>query len=124
MYQVATEAQVAAQVGIERAADKAERIEPHWVTEAAEDVKAYFESHPEVHCTIELVRRFCRPQPDGADARAWGAVTQRALRLNYIERVPGQYAPANSSNGSPKPVYRRGRACNPGRQPGIGQRAN
>lgn len=39
------------------------------------------------------------------DLRAWGAVTQKLIRAGVIERVG--YAPAASSHGSPKPLYRR-----------------
>lgn len=42
-------------------------------------------------------------RPD--EERAFGAVTQKALRTGVIERAG--YAPAASSNGSIKPLYQR-----------------
>lgn len=42
---------------------------------------------------------------DPPDSRAFGGITQRAIRRQVIERVG--YAPAASSNGSPKPLYAR-----------------
>lgn len=42
--------------------------------------------------------------PDPPDARAWGPVAFRAARNKRIEVV--RYAPAASSHGSPKPVWK------------------
>lgn len=46
--------------------------------------------------------------PLGGDLRCWGRITQEALRLKYIERVPGKFERAASSHGSIKALYRRG----------------
>jgi hypothetical protein len=46
--------------------------------------------------------------PKPTDGRAWGVVTRMAVAADYIERVKGVMFPAASSNGSEKPVYRRG----------------
>jgi len=96
-----------ADAGIERAADKAERISEGWIETATEDLRRYAQQACD-DFTIEQARVRCRPAPEGADSRAWGAITRRAKTLGYIEQVPGRYAAAFSSNGSPKPVYRRG----------------
>lgn len=106
--QLSAEVAAKAESGIKRAADKAERLDEGWIALAAEDLRRFFSSRSGEHATIDKARRHCRPVPDGADGRAWGCVTRRAERLGYIERVPGMYAPANSSNGSPKPVYQGG----------------
>jgi hypothetical protein len=45
--------------------------------------------------------------PAPPDLRAWGAATLAAARAGFIERT-NTYHPAVSSNGSPKPCYRRG----------------
>lgn len=52
--------------------------------------------------TIEQVREIAviDSPPDG---RAWGGVVMRASRQNLIARVG--FAPAKSSNNSPKPVW-------------------
>lgn len=103
----------AADAGIKRAEDHAERTEPGWVDRAAEAVRevaqvaaAHFVNG---EFTVEQARALngsdLPPPPDG---RAWGAVTRRALVLGYIEPTGG-YAPAASSNGSPKRLYRAGR---------------
>lgn len=42
--------------------------------------------------------------PDWVDGRAWGQVVRRAVRLGWIERAG--FAPARSSNLSPKPLWR------------------
>lgn len=106
----------AADAGIKRAEDHAERTEPGWVDRAAEAVRDYatrhsYRSDEPSEFTIERVREFMGssipPPPDG---RAWGSVTRRALVLGYIEPTGG-YAPAASSNGSPKRLYRKGRGA-------------
>lgn len=86
------------------AADRAERLGPGWIETAIDEVRAFAQrfSGP---FTIERARLHCSPLPDGADARAWGAITQAAMRRGFIEKT-GEYAPAASSNGSPKPLYR------------------
>ena len=107
--QLSDAASTKAEAGIQRAADRAERLDQGWIAMAAEDLRRFFAERREERATIDKARRHCRPVPDGADGRAWGCVTRRAERLGYIERVPGMYAPADSSNGSPKPVYKAGR---------------
>jgi hypothetical protein len=112
--QVRTDAQdlakAAADLGIERSAARAEKCDPGWVDRAAEYIRADAAWAEEgALLTIEQLRGgasfFIGAPPDG---RAWGAVTRRAIKLGYIEKVPGAFAPANSSNGSPKPLYRKG----------------
>lgn len=92
-----------------QAADKAERQVAEWTRKMAELVLHIAGDIPD-DFTIEDVRSFCPPMPKGTDARAWGHVTRLALKLGYIERT-GRYAPATSSNGSPKPLYRIGAAA-------------
>lgn len=62
------------------------------------------QSHP---FTIEGFRWWAASHglADPPDSRAFGGVTQRAIRRSVIVRVG--YAPAASSNGSPKPIYAR-----------------
>lgn len=97
-----------ADVGSQRAADKADREAPGWCGAACEALRGFARAQGGVF-TIELARLALRHQvPDPRDGRAWGVVTRMAQRNGFIERVPGQYFPAASSNGSPKPVYRKG----------------
>ena len=105
-------AKASANVGIQRASDRAERTEPGWVDRAAEAVRDYVRLHvarsdEPSEFTIERVREFMASVPPAPDGRAWGAVTRRALKLGYIVATDG-YAPAASSNGSPKRLYARG----------------
>lgn len=98
-----------------RAAALAERLDEGWSERALEWLRVYAATAQlptgELEAfTIEQARAWigeCAALPDGADARAWGAVTRRAVRLGYIEATGG-YAPAASSHGSPKRLYRRG----------------
>lgn len=56
---------------------------------------------------MEELRRWCDFRiDDPAELRAWGAVTRR-LKAEGIIEPTGDYALANSSNRSPKPLYRR-----------------
>lgn len=53
--------------------------------------------------TIEQIRKNIDiEQPE--NLRRWGAVTNKAIKLGYITRT-GRFAPAESSNRSPKPLY-------------------
>lgn len=103
-------------LGAERAAGKAERIAPGWIDRATEAVRRYatrhvYRSDEPSEFTIERVREFMAGSiEDPPDGRAWGHVTRRAVQLGIIEPTGG-YAPAASSNGSPKRLYRRGRAA-------------
>lgn len=86
------------------AADKADEIAPGWMETAAQQLFMYAVRSREPF-TIEQARQECMPTPEGADARSWGHVTRLAVRRGWIE-VTGGYAPAASSNGSPKRLYR------------------
>lgn len=99
--------------GIERAAEHAERVLPGWCDRAAEAVRqALQRTRMDDAFTIEQVRGAIATADllpeDPPDGRAWGHVTRRAVKLGYVERLPGQYRAAVSSNGSPKPLYRKG----------------
>jgi hypothetical protein len=107
------------EVGIERAAARADRNAPGWIDRAAEFLRARARTFTGVSAafpgmgTHEFTVESLRQDADEAigeppDLRAWGHVTRRAVRLGYIERIPGKFAAAASSNGSPKPLYRRG----------------
>jgi hypothetical protein len=87
--------------GMKAAEDAANHVEPSWSERALE---AMLETGRALgKFTIEDVREACKVESP-TDQRAWGGVVQRAARLHLITRVG--YAPAKSSNGSPKPVWR------------------
>ena len=95
--------------GARIAADKADSLAPGWVVAAAHQIFIYAVQATEPF-TIEQAREHCMPTPEGADARSWGHVTRLAVRRGWIEPT-GAYAPAASSNGSPKRLYRLVRGC-------------
>lgn len=101
-------ARARADVGIQRAADATERTEAGWCEKATERMREFARAQAGVF-TIELARlAFAKDLTPPADLRTWGNVTRLAVSRGYIERVHGEFFSAASSNGSPKPVYRRG----------------
>lgn len=89
-------------------ADKADKAAPGWTNRAVE-LLGRFARHQQGVFTIEMARSVIEPELDAPhDLRAWGSVTRRAVTAGLIKRVSGSTAPAVSSNGSPKPLYRRG----------------
>lgn len=91
-------------IGIERAGSKADRDHGEWTKLAVEWITAYAKRH----------ERFLAEHARGAaelggfvvpqNRRAWGAAIKRAEREHVIE-FDG-YAPANSSNRSPKVLWK------------------
>jgi hypothetical protein len=96
--------------GMVRSAERNERKNAGWPTLALQAVVTWVRAQPPKaeftmeDCRIAIEDDLAAP----TDRRAWGAVTQTAIRAMYIERTGG-FAPAVSSNASPKPLYRRGR---------------
>ena len=87
--------------GMKAAEDAANHVEPSWSERALE---AMLETGRALgKFTIEDVRESCKVESP-TDQRAWGGVVQRASRKKLIVRIG--YAPAKSSHGSPKPVWR------------------
>ncbi len=100
--------------GMAQAAANAELVEPGWGERALTALHRY----ARVRLAVANIRHpdFTAEQARDAiviesptDSRAWGAVVAKAIRLGYIEKT-GQFAPARSSHGSPKPLYRAGRS--------------
>lgn len=89
--------------GIRRSAAHADAVDPTWRAKAM----GYVRLHAVVHATFltEDVRGMAEADglPKPPDGRAWGSVMQGAVRARIIRRVG--YAPAHSSNGSPKCVW-------------------
>lgn len=106
-------ANMRADLGVERAARKAERIGGDWIERALREVGFFARGVPAdaAEFTIEEARAFAealQPRPSSVDGRVWGHITREACARGLIERVPGKFKAAASSNGSPKAVYRRG----------------
>lgn len=89
------------------AAGKADSIDNGWTDAAVEGVRRFARS-VDTPFTIEVAREYCPATPEGADARAWGAVAVRAIRAGYIRKT-GVYTV--DRYGSPKPLYERGEAA-------------
>lgn len=104
-------AAVRADLGVERSAAKAERLVPGWIDKAAEVMRvgACILAHTKAEFTVEDLRNLVdKAVAEPPDLRAWGAATRAAVTKGFIERIPGRYAPAASSNRAPKPLYRKG----------------
>lgn len=101
------DAKARAELGMARAADKADRANTGWCGMALHALRAFAKAQAGFF-TIEIARSVLEEQiPKPPEARAWGQVVKQASRLGYIERT-GQSAPACSSNGSHKPLWKKG----------------
>lgn len=102
-----------ADAGASRAVAHAERVQADWQARATQMVarfagaKAAY-NHPDHEPWLaEEARAYAEREgvPPPPDGRAWGAVMQACRRAGLI--VPCGYAPAVSSNGSPKTMWKR-----------------
>jgi len=94
-------------IGIHRAIEKADRDVPDWSLIAYYGLLKFVQAHTLTKFLAEDVREWCerhRYVPPPENGRAWGAVMQRAARRKVIEKCG--YAPAKSSNLSPKVLWR------------------
>lgn len=94
------------ELGMASAAAHAESDAPGWGQRAASYLMLFAVARGDCPWTIEVARTWAYENgldqpPDG---RAWGGVTKSFLAGGAIERVG--YAPAVSSNMSPKAIYR------------------
>lgn len=102
-------AAVRANAAILAVAAKAERKNAGWVELALAELGEYARAATGAF-TIEQARAAIEDKvPKPHDRRAWGQVTRMARAKGVIVQQEG-YAPAASSNGSPKPLYRAGNA--------------
>lgn len=98
--------------GIMHAADHAERVSQDWNAIADAALRYYLQIIKGKSFLAEEFIAWARVRPNLAmppDGRAWGAVVKRAAHANRIEKVG--YAPANTSNRSPKCLWKETRAC-------------
>lgn len=98
-------------LGMERAAEKANRTVCNWTELALNALLLHVQSLPVgAEFIVEDVRLAIEGKlPAPTDLRAWGAVTQAAIKRMYIAPT-GDFAAAKSSNASPKALYRHGGA--------------
>lgn len=90
-----------AERGMRDAAIGAEEKSPGWHAQALEAVREFAATHSEPFMAEQV--RASMPFKN-VDARAFGSVMQDAYRRGWIEKAG--YAPANSSNRSPKVQWR------------------
>lgn len=101
-YSTLTDARARGELGAARAANRAGE---GWKIAALAAVEAYCIAHPGETFMAEQIREWATHVPPPPDGRAWGHVMQAARRYGIIEAAG--YAPAVSSNGSPKVLWRR-----------------
>lgn len=101
-------AHTAADRGMGHAADSAEHEIPGWIDAAVKRV-GEFARHQHGMFTIEDCRQVLAGQglEQPRALRSWGTVTRQAIKRGLILKT-NRGAPAVSSNGSLKPLYRRG----------------
>jgi hypothetical protein len=87
------------QTGARRASERADRHVDGWTERAARYLGTYA-SLGDPFLIEQATAKYPHTPPDG---RAWGAATRMAARRGWIRRVG--YAPAASSNGSPKCLW-------------------
>ncbi|HEX7687567.1 MAG TPA: hypothetical protein VF453_07665 [Burkholderiaceae bacterium] len=102
------EARTRRDLAIQQVGEAADRRNADWCNKACEALRQFARKQAGVW-TIELARaQFEKNLPPPSDLRAWGRVTQMAIRKGYIERVPGQFFAAASSNNAAKSVWKKG----------------
>lgn len=98
------EAKAAAEIGMTRAVERADRAEPGWSDQAFDALLEFVSTADQF--TAERARAACHaaglsPPPD---ARAWGAVFNRASKRGHIHKVG--YAPRACGHNTPTIVWR------------------
>jgi len=89
------------QTGSRRAGERADRASEDWTEDAAYYLRLYASLCFGKPFLIEAVSaNYVNPPPD---RRAWGHATRLAAKRGWIKKVG--YAPAASSNGSPKCLW-------------------
>jgi hypothetical protein len=94
--------------GIHDSAEHAEHEIPGWQDAAIECVRRYAEQYSGEPFLAEDARSWAARSglPEPPEPRAWGAVMQATRRAGFIRRIG--YAPARSSNLSPKVLWSAG----------------
>jgi len=87
--------------GSRRAGERADRAVEEWTLHAALALRTFALWNEPRSFLVEEVSRPCPYPPP--DPRAWGHATRLAVKRGWIKKVG--YAPAESSNGSPKCLW-------------------
>lgn len=90
-------------LGMQRAADHASRVEPEWIDRAFTFLSDFARTHGEFLSEDVVAAASTADFPEPPDRRAWGHVVNRASRAGLIRRVGAK--PARTSNCSLKPVW-------------------
>jgi hypothetical protein len=98
-----TAARARRDVGMQRAVDHADRVTDGWREIAISHVDDYARKHA-VFLAEDVIADADGKVPEPPSRKAWGAVMQRAAREGTIEKAG--YAPARTSNCSPKVLWR------------------
>jgi len=102
-------AKLRAERGMAQSESSAEWSNPGWIALALEKLRMFARAQGGVW-SIEMAREALAEEvPTPPDLRAWGRVTQLAVRAGYIEQVPRIFMTAASSNSTLKPAWRRGK---------------
>lgn len=99
-----TEARARGHNAAQAAADAATKIDPLWMEKAYGALMVYIFVRPNQTFTVEDVRKAATTVAEAPDSRAWGAVALKAKRAGLIVSVG--YQPVESSNGSPKTLWK------------------
>ena len=100
-------AQARAELGMTRSARRACAFNAGWCAEALESLRRFAAGQVGLW-PVEMARSVIEQDlPKPTDGRAWGRVTQDAIRRGFIVKTDKTAASA-SSNGAPKPMFKRG----------------
>ncbi|MGL6289271.1 MAG: hypothetical protein ACRC2H_01125 [Silanimonas sp.] len=101
-----SEAQCDRDVGIQRSADKAERIDPGWIERAISHVQTFARKQWPEPFLAEDARTYAEGLglPQATDGRAWGHVLKAAAKRGIVTRAG--FGASKSSNLSPKVLWR------------------
>lgn len=99
------QARVRRDIGIQRATDHADQEHPRWADAAFDVLKSAVAIREQPFLAEDAIEAIGHAVPEPPDGRAWGGVFQRAARAGVIRKVG--YAPARSSNLSPKVLWSR-----------------
>lgn len=96
-----------ARLGMEQASSHADAVEERWTDRAFDLLKLYAESH--MMFMTEEVRVWAHGEkglPQPPDKRAWGAVTNRAVKQRIL--ICDHYRPTTipPAHATPRPVWR------------------
>ena len=97
-----------ATAGMERVRDAVEAECPGWMDVALDAVRRFAAVQSVELFTAEAMRSVIGAElPPTTRLRVWGPLVKKAIAAGYIAPT-GKYAPAASSNGSVRQMYRRG----------------